>query len=189
MVAGLLELFPFRRMYVADVDALLGEAPQWAALDAVRSAAPHLALWIDAAIRTRADLSEVARRGTPVLASEALSASEAEQFFRHCPTAVLSVDYQGDRLLGESALLQRLPRFGVDLIAMNLARVGSDLGPDLDRLDTLRQLAPGSRLYAAGGVRDADDLRRCSEAGAAGVLVASALHDGRIGRVQLQGLV
>jgi len=188
-VAGLLELFPFSRLYVADVDALRGEAPQWTALEAVRSAAPQLSLWIDAAIRSNADLLEVARRGTPVLASEALSAGEAEQLLRHCPNAVLSLDYLGDRFLGESSLLQRLPHFAADLISMNLARVGSDLGPDLERLAALRQLAPGCRLYAAGGVRDAADLRRCRQAGAAGVLVASALHEGRIGRAELQGLV
>ena len=41
---------------------------------------------------------------------------------------------------------------------MTLARVGSGGGPDLDRLRALRRMAPGKRLYAAGGVRGADDL-------------------------------
>jgi phosphoribosylformimino-5-aminoimidazole carboxamide ribotide isomerase len=34
-------------------------------------------------------------------------------------------------------------------------------------------------------VRDLDDLKGLSDAGAAGVLVASALHDGRISREAL----
>ena len=64
---------------------------------------------------------------------------------------------------------------------MTLARVGSGEGPDLARLRQIMVKNPGRRLYAAGGVRDLDDLKGLNDAGAAGVLVASALHDGRIG--------
>jgi phosphoribosylformimino-5-aminoimidazole carboxamide ribotide isomerase len=64
---------------------------------------------------------------------------------------------------------------------MTLARVGSGEGPDLARLGQIMGKNPGHRLYAAGGVRDLDDLKGLNDAGAAGVLVASALHDGRIG--------
>ena len=64
---------------------------------------------------------------------------------------------------------------------MTLARVGSGEGPDLARLRQIMAKNAGRQLYAAGGVRDLDDLKGLSDAGAAGVLVASALHDGRIG--------
>ena len=47
---------------------------------------------------------------------------------------------------------------------------------------------PRKRLYAAGGVRGADDLRELRALGCAGVLVASALHDGRLGRDALEAL-
>jgi len=180
VVPALLGLHRFARLYIADVDALLGRAPQWSAIDAVRRIAPSLSLWIDAGIRNRRDLTAIAERGTPVLASESLTAQAAGKLLAACPHAVLSVDYRGERLLGEPALLERLPRWPSEVIAMNLARVGSGQGPDLKHIATLRRLAPRSRLYAAGGVRNALDLLRCREAGAAGVLVASALHDGRI---------
>jgi phosphoribosylformimino-5-aminoimidazole carboxamide ribotide isomerase len=35
-------------------------------------------------------------------------------------------------------------------------------------------------IYAGGGVRDDADLRALESAGAAGALVATALHEGRI---------
>ena len=63
---------------------------------------------------------------------------------------------------------------------MTLGRVGSGAGPDLDRLAAIRARAGARRLYAAGGVRDKADLAALKDAGAAGVLVASALHDGKI---------
>jgi phosphoribosylformimino-5-aminoimidazole carboxamide ribotide isomerase len=152
----------------------------------VRQAAPGLPLWIDAGIRDGQDLPEIAERGTPVLATETLSAAAAERLLAACPSAVLSLDFRGERLLGEPALLQRLQRWPAHVIAMNLARVGSALGPDLEQIAVLRRLAPRSRWYAAGGVRNGQDLRGCREAGAAGVLVASALHDGCITRADVE---
>ena len=63
---------------------------------------------------------------------------------------------------------------------MTLARVGSGAGPDLDRLRSIRDAAPGKKVYAAGGVRDAADLIALKRAGMAGALVASCLHDRRL---------
>jgi phosphoribosylformimino-5-aminoimidazole carboxamide ribotide isomerase len=186
VVAALLDLFAFKHLYVADLDALLGRPRQLASIDLARRAAPKVSLWIDSAIRNSEDLAAIAERGTPVLASETLSAADAERLLAACPTAVLSIDTLGDRLLGEPALLEQLRHWPAHVIAMSLARVGSGVGPDLARIGALRRLAPRSRGYAAGGVRDAMDLRRCREAGAAGVLVASALHDGRITRADLE---
>ena len=157
-------------------------------IDAVRRLAPGLPLWIDAGIRDRQDLRCIAELGTPVLASETLTADVAEPLLAEAPGAVLSIDYRGDQFLGEPALLERPQRWPARVIAMNLARVGSRLGPDLDRVEALRRLSPRSRVYVAGGVRGAPDLHACRSAGAAGVLVASALHDGRIQRADLMQL-
>jgi phosphoribosylformimino-5-aminoimidazole carboxamide ribotide isomerase len=43
-------------------------------------------------------------------------------------------------------------------------------------------------VYAAGGVRDTRDLQALRDIGAAGVLVASALHNGRIAMQDLERL-
>jgi len=185
VVRGLLALFGFRRLYAADLDALQGRPRQLAAIDAVRRVAPGVRLWIDAGIRAAADLPQVAERGTPVLASEALDAAAASELLAACPGAVLSIDYRGSRFIGDPAWLEASSRWPAEVIAMNLAHVGSDLGPDLKLVEALRRMAPQSRLYVGGGVRNADDLRRCRQAGAAGALVASALHDGRLGRSDL----
>jgi uncharacterized protein related to proFAR isomerase len=188
-VAALLDLFAFRRLYIADLDALLGRQRQLATIATVRRMAPAVSLWIDAAIRDERDLAAIAEQGTPVLASETLAAADVERLLAACPTAVLSIDTHGDRLLGDPGLVEQPQHWPAHVIAMSLARVGSDLGPDLEQIGALRRLAPQSRLYAAGGVRDATDLRRCREAGAAGALVASALHDGRITRPDLESIV
>jgi len=63
---------------------------------------------------------------------------------------------------------------------MTLARVGSCAGPDVLRVADIVGRAGKRRVYAAGGVRDHDDIDALRAAGAAGVLLATALHSGTI---------
>jgi phosphoribosylformimino-5-aminoimidazole carboxamide ribotide isomerase len=63
---------------------------------------------------------------------------------------------------------------------MNLDRVGSGEGPDLGLVARLHACRPAGEVYAAGGIRGPDDLLAVRSAGAAGALLASALHDGRL---------
>jgi phosphoribosylformimino-5-aminoimidazole carboxamide ribotide isomerase len=71
---------------------------------------------------------------------------------------------------------------------LTLARVSSGAGPDVDRLAAVRAIASGRRIYAAGGVRDGADLTALAGAGIAGALVATALHDGRLRRADIDAL-
>jgi phosphoribosylformimino-5-aminoimidazole carboxamide ribotide isomerase len=45
---------------------------------------------------------------------------------------------------------------------------------------SLRKVLPGVLLLAGGGVRGPEDVTRLAEAGCDGVLVATALQDGRL---------
>ncbi len=67
-----------------------------------------------------------------------------------------------------------------ELLVIDLARVGSGSGPPLDAVAELARALPNIAIYAGGGVRDDADLRALEAAGAAGALVATALHEGRI---------
>ena len=93
---------------------------------------------------------------------------------------VLSLDYRGDSFLGPNGLCDAPHLWPARVIVMTLARVGGDAGPDMDRLADIKRRAPDVMLYAAGGLRGASDLMRLKQAGIRGVLVASALHDGRL---------
>jgi phosphoribosylformimino-5-aminoimidazole carboxamide ribotide isomerase len=66
------------------------------------------------------------------------------------------------------------------LVVLDLARVGSSVGCDLDTLRAVRRVAPDVALFAGGGVRNAEDLRLLSEAGCDGALVATALLSGAL---------
>ena len=103
---------------------------------------------------------------------------------------MLSVDLRDGRLISprpelagrEAAAAAPLATtLGVrEVLVIDLARVGSGSGPPLDAVGELAAALPGVAIYAGGGVRDDDDLRALEAAGAAGALVATALHEGRI---------
>lgn len=175
------EEFGSDTLYVADLDAISGTGDNLQTVRSISSELPHLQLWTDAGLRDRESL-EVFNRiwpGRPIMGSETLTDTDALQAAT-AYEAILSLDYRGTQLLGPPDLTEQPERWPRDLILMSLARVGSGQGPELDLLVRLRDLAPDRRLHAAGGVRGEADLQRLAEAGAAGVLLASALHDGRI---------
>jgi uncharacterized protein related to proFAR isomerase len=93
---------------------------------------------------------------------------------------VLSLDYRGGRLLGNPEIERRIELWPNRLILMTLDRVGTGGGPDIDSLRRLRERAASRAVFAAGGVRSEADIIALEEAGIAGALVATALHDGRL---------
>ena len=103
---------------------------------------------------------------------------------------MLSLDLRADRVLsrdadlaglGAAEVLARLAPSGMrEVIVLDLARVGSGAGPDVALLRDLWARFPELELLAGGGVRDAGDLRALAEAGAAGALVATAIHGGML---------
>ena len=91
--------------------------------------------------------------------------------------------------LGAVDALARLGHSGVrEAIVLDLARVGSGAGPDVELIAEIHAAFGDLELLAGGGVRDVADLRALAEAGAAGALVATALHSGAIGRGALRAL-
>ncbi|HKI13991.1 MAG TPA: HisA/HisF-related TIM barrel protein, partial [Roseiarcus sp.] len=100
----------------------------------------------------------------------------------------LSLDFRGDAFQGPEEILTEPKLWPRQIIVMSLARVGAGVGPDLARLAAIRAIAGGREIYAAGGVRDAADLRALNAAGVAGALIATALHERRIVRADLEAI-
>lgn len=186
---GLLRLFPFHRLYVADLDAIEGRGSHAPLLAGLARAHPGLEIWLDAGARDAAALSAVLDAGlTPVLGSESQADDALLRAWCRDSRVVLSLDFRGAAFLGPPAILATPSLWPHRVIAMTLAAVGAGAGPDATRLADLLQRAEGRSVYAAGGVRNDADLRRLAELGAAGALVASALHAGTLTAASLAAL-
>jgi phosphoribosylformimino-5-aminoimidazole carboxamide ribotide isomerase len=178
----------FRRdeLYVADLDAIAGTGGNDSI---IASLAREARVMVDAGVtepeRARALLDLGVDR--VVVGTETLTDADA---LDRLPDAVLSVDLRDGRVLSRDPRLAGLPaldavarlhRAGLrEVIVLDLARVGTGAGPDVGSIAEIHAAFPDLELLAGGGVRDAEDLRALADAGAAGALVATALHRGVI---------
>jgi phosphoribosylformimino-5-aminoimidazole carboxamide ribotide isomerase len=198
LARGFREELGLDELYIADLDAITGDGDNAALLAAL---AREARLMVDAGVtepaRAQALLDHGARR--VIVGTETLPGPAAlDRLLAELPdgTVILSVDLREGRLLspdpelaGSSALdaMSRLPSVR-EAIVLDLARVGSGAGPDVAPIAEIRAAFPDLELLAGGGVRDVDDLRALEAAGAAGALVATALHRGVIGPRELAAL-
>lgn len=184
---GLLTATGGRSLYVADLDGIAGGRWNAASVHALVAGLPGVTLWLDTGIARAHDLAPLLGLAgvVPVVGSETLAEAgelaEVDELTRPHAGYVLSLDFKGAKFLGAPGVLADPAVWPVRVVVMTLAAVGADAGPDLDRVRQVKALAGEARaVYAAGGVREAADLAALARVGAAGVLVASALHTKKI---------
>ena len=190
VMRGLLAVYPFPTLYVADLDAIQGVGDNFSVLRRIRAQFPAVRVWVDSGVACSEALDALVRAdlGMPVIGSE--SQRDGALIARHKDSRriVLSLDFRGDSFQGPEEILVRPNGWPARVIVMTLARVGSRAGPDFARLAAILSIAEGREIYAAGGVRDAADLSALKAAGAAGALIATALHDGRVVKADLEAI-
>lgn len=194
------------KAYVADLNAINGTAePAW---DVYRQLAEcGLVLWVDAGLRDvdRAlDAANFCADGRPLAGVVAgletiVGAAQLAAMFDRVGAGrlVLSLDMYNGRPYTTSSewqgmtidmILDTALEIGIQrFIVLDLARVGTGAGVGTERVcRELRRRAPDVQIAAGGGIRDVRDLRSLALAGCDAALVASALHDGRIGKDEVQ---
>jgi phosphoribosylformimino-5-aminoimidazole carboxamide ribotide isomerase len=193
--------FGLAELYVADLDALGGARPALSMYAALR--ADGFRLWVDAGIREPADAALLAAAGVEgiIAGLESITGPAVlEQLCRQfTPERILfSLDLKGGQPLGATdrwalspwEIARQAIAAGIRrLIVLDLAQVGLGHGTGTEEL--CRRLVatfPDVEVTAGGGVRGPDDLRGLHACGVKAVLVASALHDGRLRREDVQDI-
>jgi phosphoribosylformimino-5-aminoimidazole carboxamide ribotide isomerase len=188
------------RLYVADLDAILHQRPNW---DVYRLLADEgFELMVDAGLRSVESAAEVLKAGAVQVIAGLETWPGPDELARLCAAVgaarvVFSLDMQQGVPLGDVARWQVDDAFQIavraveagagELIILDLASVGGGSGvPTIGLCERLRDRYGDLRLITGGGIRDAADIERLAIAGVDGVLVASALHDGAISRESLQ---
>jgi phosphoribosylformimino-5-aminoimidazole carboxamide ribotide isomerase len=184
VLRGLRGLAPFPIVYVADLDAISGIDGHGEVLRGLAALNPGVEFWVDGGF-TKAKLARDATSSgmIPVFGSESLTGADeliAARAAYGGGTIVLSLDYRAGQFMGSPEIEYRPDLWPERLILMTLDRVGTAAGPDFDALAALVRRAAGRAVFAAGGVRGEHDLAELHAIGVAGVLVATALHDGRL---------
>lgn len=190
VIAGLLRVAPFRKFYVADLDAIARRGEHGDVLRGLAAGRPGIEFWVDngAASADAIEHSLAGLGGSVVIGSESQPDTAMLRRVRDHSRVLLSLDFRGEGFCGADDILADARLWPRRVIVMTLARVGAASGPDLDRVAAIIRRAGDRRVYAAGGVRDGDDLKRLADIGAAGVLVATALHEGRITEADISAI-
>ena len=186
VAAAYLSLYPFRTLYLDDPDAIQNQGDNQEAVGALRRRHPAIEFWLDAG---RSSMDRAAPGLRPVIGTETgidPGAVAKLAGSRHAP--VLSLDFSDTGLVGDPDILRRPGCWPGEVILMSLRRVGSGMGPDLERAGALLRSRPDCRMYLGGGVRGGNDLQRLADAGLGGALVATALHTGAVDTATLDEL-
>lgn len=199
VAAAISSTFGCRDFYVADLDAIVNDTANLDIYGELRAAG--FRLMVDAGLKSAADADIALTAGAdqvivgletwPTLASLELLMNRLgpEQ-------VVFSLDLRAGKAMRTlrdltsddpldiaAAVLEAGVR---ELIVLDLAAVGVGEGtPTLALCRRIREFAPKVRLITGGGIRDIDDLKTLSGEGLDGVLIASALHNGRLKRDEL----
>ncbi|HLC09352.1 MAG TPA: HisA/HisF-related TIM barrel protein [Methyloceanibacter sp.] len=170
-------------LYVADLDAIEGVGNHFDLCRELAVALLDTTLWIDAGFGDLSDCTFWLPLGTTlVIGTESvLSLDDWNDLKLNIGNnLVLSIDIGREGYQGPENIFTTSELWPDRVIAMNLPRVGTEEGPDLDLLNDIVARAGDRAVYAAGGVRNIDDLDIIASSGAQGALLATALHDGSI---------
>lgn len=188
--------FGWDEFYVADLDAIAacGIATNAALYERLRGAG--FGLWLDAGVRSLNDAEQLAAAGIErvVVGLETIAGPREWQSIVRClgpDRAVFSLDLRAGEPIASAGVwnttdalaiaVRVIAAGGRHVILLDLARVGTGGGPGTEVLCAeLMRRHPGIAVYAGGGIRRWEDVQRIAAAGAAGVLVASVLHAGRV---------
>lgn len=183
-------------LYVADLDGILQQRPNEEVFRQLTN--DGFELWIDGGLRSLDDARRLLDAGATkvIVGLETLSDPQLLAKLNGefgADRIVFSLDLKaGQPMLGTTRWPEPTPQgiartavgLGVtQMIVLDLASVGEQRGTStLDLCRSIREFAPTIRLITGGGVRNAADLLPLQEARIDGVLLATALHNGSLGR-------
>lgn len=134
-----------------------------------------------------------------IIGSETLSNWETlQELPTHIPAQhlIFSLDMRGGRILSRCSKLARMDQFSIleqllasgwhEIILLDLERVGSEAGIDLEMVGRVRNQFPELSLVLGGGITGMEELLALKQLGVAGALMATMLHRGKLSAEQVR---
>lgn len=192
IVTALLNLYPFAQLYIADLNAIQKSEKTYCInfqlIESIVKNFPQLEVWLDAGISNQSEWYIWQKlKVRLVLGSENFSHLEDYHSIKQqSKNFILSLDFMPKGYQGPLELLDNTEHWPQDVVLMSLANVGSNQGVDSTLLTETLARAKKFNLYAAGGVRNIDDLLWLKKIGVQGALIATALQKKQISSTQLE---
>lgn len=188
VIARYMELGNFSRVYVADLNSIMGQGNNDELISRMSRLYRNLTFWIDNGFRQSSYLSDPMVNHISVIGSESLDENRLYTMENFPASYILSLDYSSDGKLGPEPLFTNERFWPENIIIMTLGQVGNNEGPDYQKLEYFRCQYPDRNFIAAGGIRNIEDLLELKKMGIETALVASALHSKSITTVDINRL-
>ena len=173
-------LFHVPTIYIADLNAIVRQGNNADLLSEVLAAFPHIMFCVDGGYPLCNNKLKQLANFLPVLGSESFQDKNIFEIKQFKKNYILSLDYSTTGEMGAKTLFSKQDLWPENVIIMSLPRVGSNKGPDIEKLSVYRKHYPQQKIIAAGGIRDVHDLKKLKQIGIQQALVATALHNGAI---------
>ena len=180
VIQAFLGIYDFDTLYIADLNAITRQGNHDHLINDVLARYPKKQFWIDKGYQPYDGSLKHPQNHLPVLGSESYRDDNISEIKAFENNFILSLDYSNSDALGAESLFSDQTFWPENIIIMTLERVGSNHGPNLNKLTEFCRQYPDKNFIAAGGIRNKQDLMALSEAGIHQALVASALHVGAI---------
>ncbi len=189
VLTGFLSVYPFKTLYIADLNAISHQGNNQKLINDVISNNPSITFWVDNGIQIQQLPSYDALKYKPVIGSESQNTTHFPGTTAHLINTILSLDFFPEKgYTGPAELLNNASLWPQHIILMALERVGKDRGPDIERLSHFCRKHPEKDFIAAGGIRHEHDLLQLEKTGVHHALIASALHSGVINTLVIEKL-
>jgi phosphoribosylformimino-5-aminoimidazole carboxamide ribotide isomerase len=198
-LASTFKALGFEELYAADLDAIMGGCPNFSILKKVVGTI-GIRLMVDAGVTDLKRAKELVKSGVSkvILGTETLpSINFVETAIKSLgkESVVVSLDLKAGKVISgfelgkfgnPLSLLQEFKRMRANqIIVLDLDRVGSGEGVNMPFLKDVKRNFEG-KVFVGGGIQNIKDLVELRRMGVFGVLIATALHSGRISVEELK---
>ncbi len=172
-------------VYIADLDRLQHFGDNFGLIKKISAKAKTM---VDIGAENMDDIRKCAEiANTVILGTETASLDLIKTAAKQFPGGInVSIDIKNGEVLTKDTriepheLIKLLNGYDIrDIIILELSKVGTGAGIDIDFLRSAVELSKYSVLLG-GGIRDMADINALKEIGVSGALVATAVHNGRI---------
>lgn len=191
VINAFLKLYPFKIIYIADLDAIQGNENQGSLIEKLAQQFQQCEFWVDAGIDifNNKPLYQKINIRAVIGSENKLDKDNLNHLFQTNPGTILSLDFNQNGLIENQYLLDNTSLWPKKVIAMMLHQVGSQKGVDETCITRVINLCDEHEIYAAGGISNFQDIEQLRNMKLKGVLISTAIHNGSINRTNLKQLM
>ena len=180
VIIGLLKEYKFKIIYIADLNAIMGNKNNFKIIKKVIRKFPKIDFWVDYGVKNFLDFKKYHdNRFKTIIGSETLkNTDELKKIYKHKKREfILSLDFKNNFFLGPKNLIKNNKLWPKKTIFMILDSVGSKKRSKLIKLFNLDKKKD---YYLAGGISNNKDIKFLEEKGFKGAILSTAIHEKNI---------